>query len=124
MGAGIARQIASMYPKADQVDKESHLPPKKRLGKFTFTQEGETTIVNLYGQYEYGRGTKTNYTSLEEAIDTFFSMAIYNNKIDLSKVGVPYNMGCGLAGGDWDKVKAILERQSSKHNIDIYTYKL
>jgi len=44
--------------------------------------------------------------------------------VNLSKVGVPYKMGCGLAGGDWDIVLKILNRQSEKHDVDIYIYKL
>lgn len=124
MGAGIAKSIALMYPQAEQVDQDYKALPKDRFGKFTcVTINNGPTIVNLYGQFNFGRGKQTEYDKLENAINEFLIYAIENN-INLSKVGVPYKMGCGLAGGDWEIVKEILVRQSDKHGVNIYTYKL
>lgn len=124
MGAGIAKQIAKKYPDAEKSDKMFNLPPKERLGNFSASTTKGVTVINLYGQYHYGRGKQTNYTALEMAINIFFTIAPAEESIDLTKVGVPFNMGCGLAGGDWNKALEILERQSIFHNINIYIYKL
>lgn len=124
MGAGIARSIALQFPEALQADLEDKGTPRDRLGSFTYAKiNNQLTVVNLYGQYDCGGGVKTQYGKLENAIDGFFTYA-KEQDIDLSKVGVPYKMGCGLAGGDWSIVKGLLQKQSRKHNVDIYVYKL
>lgn len=126
MKSGMAKSIKEMYPEAEQVDKDSNYSPKEKLGKFTSVKsKSGVTIVNLYGQYTImddttrERGFQTIYSELENAIDLFLSTTNDNFKI-----GVPYGMGCGLGGGDWDIVSNILENQSLKHSVDIYVYKL
>lgn len=125
MGAGIAKQIARKYPRALIADNNCSLSPKERLGWFSHSVSiGEPTIVNLYGQYGYGSGVHTEYDKLESAISNFLLFAKNSEVINLDKIGVPYKMGCGLAGGDWNIVKEILEKMSNKHNVDIYIYQL
>lgn len=125
MGAGIAKSIAEKYPEAHLADKSLPLSPTQRLGKFSYAKaEDGKTVVNLYGQYNYGQGIQTDYDSLESAIHQFFTKAREDSSVNLEKVGVPYKMGCGLAGGDWAIVKSILNRQSEFHKVIIYIYEL
>lgn len=127
MGAGIAKSIAKLYPEAAIADKGYLGDPEEKLGKYSLAIIDDVTVVNLYGQFHYSAKTKqTNYGMLEKAIDSFLKFAeTYPNKaINLAKVGVPHKIGCGLAGGDWNIVEQILERQSEKHGIDIYIYQL
>jgi O-acetyl-ADP-ribose deacetylase (regulator of RNase III) len=123
MGAGIAKLIAELYPEAEIADREYIDKPEDKLGKFSFATVKNITIVNLYGQFHYGRGKQTNYKMLEKAINDFIEFA-KENKINMDKIGVPYKMGCGLAGGDWVIVEKILFEQSEKHNLNIYIYQL
>lgn len=123
MGAGIAKLIAELYPEAEIADREYIGKPEDKLGKFSFATVKNITIVNLYGQFHYGRGKQTNYKMLEKAINDFIEFA-KENKINMDKIGVPYKMGCGLAGGDWAIVEKILFEQSEKHNLNIYIYQL
>ena len=38
-------------------------------------------------------------------------------------LGLPYKIGCGLGGGDWNKVKEIIENFALNHpNINIIIY--
>lgn len=130
MGGGIALAIANKYPEAKEVDKKSSLSPKEKFGKFTYVTSDGVTIGNLYGQYELGKVNlvkmnmrmKMLNKSLNEFLTSAKSGLIEN--VNLEKVGVPYKIGCGLAGGDWDIVKLILERASEEHGIDIYVYKI
>ena len=125
MGAGIAKSIAEKYPEAYLADKSLPLSPAQRLGRFSYAKAKDgKTIVNLYGQYGCGKGIQTNYDKLESAIYQFFTKARKDSSVNLEKVGVPYKIGCGLAGGDWDIVKSILSRQSELHKITIYIYEL
>lgn len=128
MGAGIARGIAHLYPEAQLADKESLYTSEQKLGKFSLASVEGVTIVNLYGQYNIGKGLQTNYKALAEALDLFLvttnSGLVRDLNVNLKKVGVPHFIGCGLAGGDWKVVRKILEDASLKHEIDIYVYKL
>lgn len=132
MGAGVAKAIADKYPNAKKVDKESHYSPEYKYGKFTYSVEDNgVTIANLYGQFNLGR-----FKSYEEkverermlrmAVNLFLFSAKANNSgtVNLKKVGVPYKIGCGISGGDWDVVARILNEASQTHDIDIYIYKL
>lgn len=125
MGAGIAKSIAKLYPEAEKVDQEYKALPKDRLGDFTCAIiNNGPTVVNLYGQLGFGANkVQTEYDKLESAIDKFFVYA-KNANVDLTRVGVPYKIGCGLAGGNWEIVERILAEQSNKHRVDIYIYKL
>lgn len=127
MGSGIAKSIAEMYPGARIVDSNSLYGPEEKFGSYTaYKDDNGVTIVNLYGQYGFGRGKQqTNYDKLESAIDMFLhaiNSGIYNKS--KLKIGVPYKMGCDRAGGDWEVVRDILDRQGKKHQLDIYIYKL
>lgn len=130
MGSGIAVQIKKLYPEACRADHDFHLPPQKRLGKFsvakTYSQNGEILIGNLYGQYDYGTyQVQTNYAALENALTDFIEYIAKGPYTKLNtKIGLTYNIGCGLAGGDWTVVKEIIEKVAMSYGIDIYLYKL
>ena len=124
MEAGIARQIKLKLPQAYEVDQNLPYPPEARRGKISVAQVGPSRyVVNLYGQYRYdGPGPKTDYDALESALTEMFKYTYEG--VDNPRFGVPYKIGCGLAGGDWDKVSAILSRVSDQFGQTLYAYKL
>lgn len=132
MGAGIAKAIADKYPEAKEVDKNSEYSPDYKFGKYTYAvTESGITIVNLYGQYDLGPfeskyKTEDRIKMLNSALNYFLFSAKsgLGTNINLQKVGVPYGLGCGLAGGDWNEVRKVLENASLNHKVDIYVYKL
>lgn len=107
MGAGVAKAIAQEFPHAEAADKATEYGSKALLGWFTYALTDYGYIYNLYGQYGCGKGGRhTNYDHLENAL--------LGMKHDLlsrgykGKIGLP-KIGCGLAGGDWDVVKYIIQ---------------
>lgn len=125
MGAGLAKQIARKYPQALIADKKLPVTPEQKLGNFSYAIVGKTTIVNLYGQYRYGRDKRhTDYKAFESALSGFLKHAKLDKRIDLSKVGMPYKIGCGLAGGDWRTIVNIVNRISKSTGVDINFYRL
>lgn len=122
MGAGIAKQIVKQYPMVEAVDKNYHIPvgSKGRLGNYSeYKDKNGVTIVNMYSQYRWGRGVRqTDYTAMEKAVRKILE------DVEGDKVGMPYLIGCDLAGGDWGKVESILETVSNELGRDIYLYKL
>lgn len=120
MNAGIAKSICAMYPDVRLTDKCDPRSPQEKLGDHTAVVEDNRTIVNLYGQFGYGVGVQhTNYGALESALRSFLQTVN-----GTPKIGVPYNMGCGLAGGDWKVVESILDKVAKETGHKIHIYKL
>lgn len=121
MGAGIAKQIVAKYPMVGLVDKSFKIPvgSRERLGNYSeYKDSNGVTIVNMYSQYNYGRGKlQTDYKAMEKAF-----MRIMQ-EVKGNKIGLPYLMGCDLAGGNWDTVYSLLEHVSNEVGRDIYLYK-
>lgn len=105
MGAGLALQIRNKYPivykryiYACQMLKQSEL-----LGCIQPIQVTDSlTIVNCFSQLDYGRDKcHTNYKALKACLHKV-------NALKRGTIYVPYRIGCGLAGGDWDVVSKML----------------
>lgn len=67
------------------------------------------TVVHCFGQRYYGNSRRTgrcytNYNAVEQSLATFRKR--HPNDVAIC----PVNMGCGLAGGDWERYSAILAR--------------
>lgn len=114
MGAGLAKQIRAKYPEHynDYINMYNHFlkqnPETKQvkslLGKHVDTKYDNLTIRGIFSQDGYGRDKR--YTSYEHLKICLQDIA--KSKIDT--VYIPYELGCGLAGGDWSIVsKMILE---------------
>jgi O-acetyl-ADP-ribose deacetylase (regulator of RNase III) len=121
MGAGIAKQIKDRYPTAYKADR-STVYGNQKMGTFSYSFIGKNcqrVIFNLYGQDGFGRTIRsTNYEALYLAIDNAFKM-IKRFSLYHYKVGIPKFMGCGLAGGDWRIVRAMVESLSEQYNLTV-----
>jgi len=127
-GAGIAKQMKQMIPELYGVDLSSkQMRPENKLGRFSAysfnAPDGEFPVaVNLYGQLNYGRNKRqTNYAALTTAV--LDACAFLLDSADLTKtvkVCCP-KIGCGLAGGDWNIVKEILEFAPARIEFHVYT---
>lgn len=123
MGAGIARQIKDKYPKAFEADYNYPVPlGKDRLGGYSTTVDKGVLIVNLYAQIGYGRGTRTQYEYFQEALRNALQKIRKDDRE--AKIGLPYGIGCGLAGGNWNIVLGIIDEAAEEFGTDIYLYKL
>lgn len=102
MGAGLAKQIAKAYPRVEMIYKGN--TPK--LGQAQIIQVGAYTwIANLCAQDSFGCDPNvvyTNYTALLKCLERLEYMA-------LGQIYIPYHMGCGLANGNWDIVRLLVE---------------
>ena len=135
MGRGIAGQIRQKWPKVyedycynidymyenDFVKQSSDL-----LGMISWTElEDNKYVMNFFSQDEYYPRDRCHtdyeaFTKCCKALKNFITE--YN--LDKSKtiIGLPYKIGCGLAGGDWDVVSAIIEREFEGYEVEIYEY--
>ena len=135
MGSGIAKQIRDRWPEVyddycfnidrmyngDFVSKSSDL-----LGMITWTElKNGKYIMNFFSQDKFLPRDicHTDYEAFTDCCRTLKKfIAEYN--LDKSKtiIGFPYKIGCGLAGGNWDIVSAIIEREFEGYEVEIYEY--
>lgn len=99
MGGGLALQIKQRYPQV------FHTYAAKRdwiLGDCQIVEvDPRLYIANLAGQYDFGRDKQyTDEFALESAIRPARDFADANG----FKLYLPYMIGCGLGGGNWDYI--------------------
>lgn len=125
MGAGIAAQIKYKWKNVfDTYKTICNIPSNSEdlLGDCQIVKVDDANIsyvANLFGQNLIGRnGVMTNYEALEQAMRSVVEFAAENYPNGCI-VGFPYKIGCGIAGGDWEIVKSLIERIFQDTNINI-----
>ena len=120
MGAGIALQIQTHFPQALEADLNTVNGDKSKLGDYSHarvkTESGNLVIVNGYTQYHYsGAGVLADY----QAIERLFSKI----KTDFSGLRMGYpKIGAGLAGGDFNRIEAIIDTALAGENHTLVEY--
>jgi len=112
MGAGLAKQIRVKYPRvfSEYIEIMGKTKVNRRLGICQMVEvlPGKLFIANLFGQFHYiPRGKPhTDYGALAMALR---NMKRWSTEV-LKKCDIylPYGIGCGLAGGDWNIVEGII----------------
>lgn len=120
MGAGLALQIRNKWPivfdkyKDDCLQFMTH--PEMMLGHVLDVMiEPSLIVANCYGQvFPSNVGKQTDYDSWDiilaklQDLNNYFSLDIH----------LPYMIGCGLAGGDWnvmsEKIYRVFENSHTK----------
>lgn len=107
MGSGIAALVKQNYPYAFEAYKNSgHL-----LGTNSYYIEDGLCIVNAVTQEYYGRDGK-RYTDYEAVRNCFRDLRGFANRHPaLPKIVNFPLIGCGLGGGDWAIVEAIIDEE-------------
>lgn len=120
MGAGIALQLRRKYSGLFDHYIEYLATTPRPLGTVSlYVEQGKPIVANLYGQYGYGRyGVHTDYDALGSALWELSRIA----DIHGMSVALPYGIGCGLAGGDWNIVLPMIE--DIFQDVDCFLYKL
>lgn len=126
MGAGIAPQMAKAFS-CDRFEMERLGITISKLGNIDYQhfliEEKELAVVNAYTQYNYGR----NHTDGDAKPLSYEALTLCMKKINLifsgKHIGLP-KIGAGLAGGDWDKIKAIIQRELRDCQVTIVNYKI
>jgi O-acetyl-ADP-ribose deacetylase (regulator of RNase III) len=120
--SGIAKRMVEIF-KTDLFRMETaNMAPMDRLANidwniFKFSNGVKSlTVINAYTQYEYG----TDKVNLD-----YEALRICMRKINVlcanQHIGLP-KIGCGLAGGDWEVVKKIIQEELTSMKITIVIY--
>ena len=117
MGAGIAKQIKDRYPEAYEADwRAFNSNYGVTLGKFSKADIGDCKyIYNMYTQATIGTGREVDYEKFWQALkrveQDLFEMKISKHEYDGSPppvLGLPWGISCGLAGGNWEIISAMI----------------
>ena len=134
MGGGIARQIHAELPEAYEADCKTRKGDINKLGNFTkaeihpspssigpafypsnLQQTKSFTILNCYTQYDFRGPNNVDYEAITLCMRKI-------NKIYAGKsIGLPL-IGAGLAGGDWDRIKKIIETELVDMDVTIVIF--
>lgn len=130
MGSGLAKQIRNKYP--DIVNGYVSM-----CNQYTFRSIMERGTVHWYpvflsdetirqiacvfGQDHYGTDRRhTNYFALINGINSVFSFAEHQGY----SVAIPYGIGCGLGGGNWEIVLTMIKDVLKYYpTLKVYIYK-
>lgn len=135
MGAGLAKQIRQKYPEVYEDYKNYCNTATKgynHIGdcQVSWTNDRKHCILNIFGQLGYGTEyVQTDYVALKQGFflavqwikNKYFSDYEQNYQI---VIAIPYGIGCGLAGGDWEKVKKLLTEIEEECGVLFIAYRL
>ncbi len=135
MGGGIAKQIKNRYPQAYEADTKAYNQEYDKDGQYihwlskfskaeitskeskVYLPDGKGYIYNMYTQANLG-GDKRQvlyedfWRALKRVEQDLYRMNVEKHEYDPSPppvLGLPYGISCGLAGGNWGIIKAMIE---------------
>lgn len=117
MGAGVAKALYTKYPKVksafhQMAEKDSYNTPEKRFGLVQpITITPELIVFNSYSQLYFGRNKSIKYTDESKLMVNLRKLDKYAKERNLPAY-VPEKIGCGLANGDWNKIKDFIEKET------------
>ena len=121
-GAGIAKQIRLRMPYAYEADLRTNFCDPNKLGSFSIgIKEGRPTVINMYSQTSL-YPSHTSYDAMVQALTSL------RNTLEplphIQRIGFPYQLGSGLADGNWDIVKQIILSVFEDSRFEIVIVKL
>ena len=134
MGAGVAAQIKKRWPRVyrhytkycDTI--EHSIGRRSLMGKAlgVYAEDGDCLVIfNLFAQYDFGTDSRRlRYTALSQSILNMVSELRQTTVTGTIRIAIPYKMGCGLAGGDWTFVLALLKEIEEAEDVEFVIYKL
>lgn len=140
MGAGIAPQMAKAFgcDKFPKENKNNHYGDIRKLGNIdykTITIEvrdkgyptlrsmkyQHLTVVNAYTQYNYG----PNHKDGDQKPLNYLALGLVFQKLNHifagQHIGMP-KIGCGLAGGNWEVVEAMIKLHMQDCKVTVVEY--
>lgn len=86
--------------------------PSELLGHAQFVYGTDKIVFNMFAQDRYGYDGHcyTDYSAFARCL-----YEIAKNVAAGETIAMPYNIGCGLAGGDWNTVYGLIEKILGEH---------
>jgi O-acetyl-ADP-ribose deacetylase (regulator of RNase III) len=123
MGSGLAKQIRKKYPLVYTQYKAlcNFKKPDELLGECQLVTCTDGKIVaNLFGQRDYGNDGK-QYTNTYALQNALFEVLMVAKSFKYS-VAIPWQLGSGLGGADWNDVYQIIDDVFKEYQVTIYKF--
>ena len=129
MGSGIARQIRERWPwvfasyhRYCDLNKKEDVSPLGNIWGVAIDYANRDTqhVINMFSQDTFGYDG-SRFTSYDAFADCLTAM---RDRLPKDKtIGFPKNIGCGLGGGNWKVISALIEEILGE-DYDVYIYEL
>ena len=138
MGAGIAPQMAKAFGcdefsfediefkgdinKLGQIDYELRFIYNNEVYNYAYNGDYEKLfVVNSYTQFNYGRNHIDGDKKPLDYAALTLCMRKINHRFKGMHIGLP-KIGAGLAGGNWDHIKKIIQTELKDCNVTVVIY--
>lgn len=125
MASGIAKQIRERWPEVyEEYMAYCEYCKKHQLSMLGHNvdvpvDEYSKRVVNMFSQNSYGYDGR-RYTSYDAFCDCLLDI---RRLVQGGTIGFPKNIGCGLGGGNWKVISALIEEILGK-DYEVYIYEL
>ena len=124
-GKGFVMAISKRWPEPEQQYRQWYQSKKDfALGEVRFVQvEPDTWVANRIGQHRLSKDAQGTPPIRYEAVQQCLQkVATYAREVNAS-VHMP-RIGCGLAGGTWDKIESIIQSALTSKDFSVIVYDL
>lgn len=128
MGAGVARALFEQWP---EVKSKYHYAfehnKNNKLGDVHFAKvEANIYVGNIIGQHTISTNKDGGPPIRYWAIDKAFKSIVRSieKRDEEVVVNIPYLMGCDLAGGRWEEIEYLINKNFTNNSILVYVYDL
>ncbi len=138
-GRGLYSALVEKYPYSDVYSRRKSSKTRPKLGSIEICRSADAqspSIVCLYSQLGPGKpgqaskkyGIKASADAAEKRLEYFeaalSALADAAQAEQWKMIALPYNIGCGLAGGNWEDYSRMLNQFAAKlPSITICLYK-
>lgn len=123
MGRGVAKTFKEKYPFAFSQYKDlcKDCVPDELLGTVLMRYEIDNKwTCCMFAQDDWrGHGCNTDYAAFDECCDAI-KREIKGLHLDDVIINMPYRIGAGLGGGNWNTIYSILEEQFKNYNVILW----
>jgi O-acetyl-ADP-ribose deacetylase (regulator of RNase III) len=122
-GRGFVMAISKRWPEPEQQYRQWFQSKKNfELGEVQFVKvEDDLWVANMIGQHNLSKDEKGNppirYNAVQSGLAKVADFALSKK----ATVHMP-RIGCGLAGGTWDKIEPLIEDTLVKKNVEVTVY--
>lgn len=124
-GAGFTKALSDKWDEPKLAYSDAYSSGAVALGKCQVVPiNDEIAVINVIGQHRYGTKTSKHYPFIRyDAVSAAFKAIAGIVAGNGGSIHMP-RFGCGLAGGEWEKIEAIITDVFVNHepSIDVYVY--
>lgn len=131
MGSGLARTIKQEFPEAYAADCRTTKGDPSKLGNYSFAtvnleNQVSLTILNAYTQFNYwDKGDLFNYEAFQKILDRIKGIDYSTRGCSAEDKGYRWGfplIGCGLAGGDKERILGMIETTLDDVDVTIVEF--